>query len=74
MLRRAVNKRPYDWEPLLPAVLQAYRSSISETTGYTPHRLVFGREMRFPIDIGFPLPEPPREVRTYASKLAEDLE
>ena len=24
MLRRAVQKRPYDWEPLLPAVLQAY--------------------------------------------------
>ena len=58
MLRRAVQRRPYDWEPLLPAVLQAYRSTPSESTGFTPYRLVFGREMRLPIDIGTPLPEP----------------
>ena len=74
MLRRAFNKRPYDWGPLLPAVLQAYRSTILETTSFTPHRLVFGREMRLPVDFGAPLPEPPRDVRTYASELAEDLE
>ena len=52
MLRRAVQKRPYDWEPLLPAVLQAYRSPPSESTGFTPSRFVFGREMRFSVDIG----------------------
>ena len=27
MLRRAVQRRPYDWEQLLPSVLQAYRST-----------------------------------------------
>ena len=74
MLRRAVQKRPYDWEPLLPAVLQAYRSTPSEATGFTPSRLVFGREMRLPVDIGTPLPEPPRDIRTYANILTEDLE
>jgi len=74
MLRRAVQKRPYDWEPLLAPVLQAYRSSVSQATGFTPHRLAFGREMRLPVDFGTPLPEPPRDVRTYANDLAEDLE
>ena len=74
MLRRAVQKRPYDWEPLLPAVLQAYRSTPSESTGFTPSRLVFGREMHLPVDIGIPLPEPPRDIRTYANILSEDLE
>ena len=74
MLRRAVLKRPYDWEPLLPTVLQAYRSSITESTGFTPFRLAFGREMRLPIDLGSPLPDPPREIRTFAAELAEDLE
>ena len=59
MLRRAVQKRPYDWEPLLSPVLQAYRSTISEATGFTPYRLTFGREMRLPIDLGTPLSEPP---------------
>ena len=74
MLRRAVMKRPYDWEPLLPTVLQAYRSSITESTGFTPFRLEFGREMRLPIDLGSPTPDPPREIRTFAAELAEDLE
>ena len=74
MLRRAVQKRPFDWEPLLALVLQSYRSKISETTGFTPYRLAFGREMRLPVDIGTPLPEPPRDVQTVAADLAEDLE
>ena len=73
MLRRAVQKRPFDWEPFLPPVLQAYRSSVSEATGFTPHQLAFGREMRLPIDIGTPLPEPPRDTRTLAVDITDDL-
>ena len=74
MLRCAVQRRPYDWEPLLAPVLQSNRSSVSEATGFTPHRLAFGREMRLPVDLGSPLPEPPRDVRTFAAEVAEDLE
>ena len=74
MLRRAVQKKPFDLEPLPATVLQAYRSTISEATGFTPYPLVFVREMRLPVDIGTPLPEPARDVRTFAADLAEDLE
>ena len=74
MLRCAVLKRPDDWEPLLPTVLQAYRYSITESTGFTPFRLAFGREMRFLIDFGSPMPDPPRKIRTLAAELAKDLE
>ena len=74
MLRRAVQKRPYDWEPLLAPKLQAYRSTISESTGFTPYTLAFGREMRLPIDFGTSLPELPRDIRPLARKTAEDLE
>ena len=74
MLRRAVQKRSYDWEPLLSPVLQAYRSTLSESTGFTPFRLVFGREMRLPIDFGSPLPELPRDIRTLVVELTENLE
>ena len=73
-LHRAVQRRAYDWESLLAPVLQSYRSTVSEATGFTPFRLVFGREMRLPIDLGSPLPEPPREVRSFAAELAEDLD
>ena len=74
MLRRAVQRRPYDWEPLLAPVLQTYRSTISESTGFSPFRLAFGREMRLPVGFGTPMPDPPRDVRTLAAELTEDLE
>ena len=74
MLRRAVQRRPYDWESLLAQVLQSYRSTVSEATDFTPFRLAFGREIRLPIDLGSPLPEPPRDVRTFATELAVNLE
>ena len=74
MLRRAVQGRPYYWEPLLAPVLQSYKSTASEVTGFTPFRLAFGREMRLPVDLGMPLPEPSRDMRTVASELSEDLE
>ena len=74
MLRRAVQRRPYDRESLLAAVLQSYRSTVSEATGFTTYRLAFGREMRLPVDLGTPLPEPPCDVRTFAVELAENLE
>ena len=73
ILRRTVQRKPYDWESLLVPVLQGYRSSVSEATGFTLYRLAFGREMRLPVDLGTPLPEPPRDLRTLAAELAEDL-
>ena len=74
MLRRTVQQRPYDWESLLAPVLQSYRSTVSEATSFTPYRLAFGREMRLPVDLVTPLPEPPREVRTYSAEFAKNFE
>ena len=54
-------------------MLQSYCSTVSEATGFTPYRLAFGREMRLPVDIGTPLPEPPRDVRTFSADLATNL-
>ena len=45
-----------DWDLNLGLVMMAYRSSVQETTGYTPFMLMFGREMRVPVDVMFGLP------------------
>ena len=74
MLRRDVQKRLFDSEPLLAPVLQSYRSTISKATGFTPYRLAFGREIRLPVDVGTLMPEPPRDVQTFAADLAKDIE
>ena len=68
------TKRPFDWEPLLSPVLQAYWSTITEATEFTLFQLTFGREMRLPIDFGAPLTEPQGDICTMAAEVAENLE
>ena len=48
----------------------AYRTSVQESTGCTPYQLVFGREVRLPIDVMFGLPPHyPMELNKYAMGL-----
>jgi hypothetical protein len=40
-----------DWDAYLPYCLAAMRSAINASTLFTPHYLMFGREMRLPTDV-----------------------
>ena len=42
MLAMFAGKNRDDWDDLLPAVMMAYRSSVHESTGFSPYRLMFG--------------------------------
>ena len=39
MLSMFVNDRRDNWHELLPFVMHAYRTSVHESTGYSPYRL-----------------------------------
>jgi len=57
MLGKVVSESQRDWDDRLPAVLAAFRSSLHESTGYTPNRLFMGRQVRVPLYLLLDLPE-----------------
>ena len=44
------------WDLRIKLTLMAIRSAAQSTTGYSPHFLLFGREMRLPADSNYDLP------------------
>ena len=49
VLAKFVDEHQRDWASYLPMVQFAYNSSVQESTGYTPAKLMFGREMVTPL-------------------------
>ena len=51
ILRAMIAEHERDWEDHLPDVIMAYRATIHESTKCTPNSLMFGQEVRLPVDI-----------------------
>ena len=51
MLRRFVDADARNWDTLLPYMLFAYREAPQSSTGFSPNELVFGRQLRGPLDV-----------------------
>ncbi|CAG2237615.1 unnamed protein product [Mytilus edulis] len=51
MLSMFVNKFRNNWDDLLPYLLMAYRATENDSTGVSPHKMLTGREMVYPLDI-----------------------
>ena len=48
MLKAYVDDDRTDWDVHIPYLLMAYRSTVQESTGFTPNKLMFGREINLP--------------------------
>ena len=53
-VRCFVSKTPTKWDEYLPQIAGALRSAVNRSTGYTPNKLMLGREVNQPIDLVFP--------------------
>ena len=51
MLRKVLKGEKRDWDRMLPFVLFAYREVPQATLGFSPFELLYGREVRGPLDI-----------------------
>ena len=74
MLSMYVNSKQHDWDLFIPMVLLAYRSSVHSSTGFSPNRLMFGREVRLPIDLALGLPRSQAGTKSsYLSHLQDSM-
>ncbi|KRY27736.1 Retrovirus-related Pol polyprotein from transposon [Trichinella spiralis] len=76
MLAKAFIDHPEDWDVYLEQILLSYRTSVHCTTGATPSRVVFSRELRLPVDLmyGVPTDAQVRSAGEYVQHLRRDLE
>jgi len=51
MLRKFVSKSGSDWDQWLPYLLFAYREVPQASTGFSPFELLYGRQVRGPLDL-----------------------
>ena len=51
MLKRFVSRNQKDWDQYLPYLLSAYCEVPQETTGFSPFELLYGRQVRGPLDV-----------------------
>ena len=51
MLRKTIDEEGREWEKLLPYVLFVYREMPQSSTGFSPFGLVYGRDVRGPLDV-----------------------
>ena len=75
MLTMYCIRDPKDWDLYLPQVMMAYRSSVHSSTGQTPNKMVYGREIILPMAtvMGQPKGENPGTVSDYVANLQEKL-
>ena len=62
-----------DWDDMLPVALLAYRASEHSTTGFSPARMMFGRELNLPVHLLIGARPAGRTVPEYVEELQRSL-
>ena len=78
MLTMYVEKHQNCWDEYLPYVMLAYRSSVHESTGFSPSMLMLGRELQMPLHTVIPTPQlennDGQEAVDYVADLQDTLQ
>ena len=76
MLTMYCESKQNTWDQHLPYVMLAYRSSVHDSTGFSPNMMMLGREVELPLQavVGSPQGEPWETTEDYVSLLQERLQ
>ena len=77
MLRQMTSKHQRDWDEHIDLATMAYRSTVHESTGQTPNRMMLGRELPMPSHLLVETPEPDKSQDstdlTFVARLEKQL-
>ena len=75
MLATTIDNHQADWQHHIRKLCLAYNSSIHSTTGFSPFFLMFGRQVKLPIDLMYGTNRTePDTAAGFAQKLKEGLQ
>ena len=76
MLSAFISKNQTDWDFYLPYLTMAYRSTVHESTKFTPNLLMLGREINLPVDmfIGLPVEDDVKLAHEWVNDVKDHLE
>ena len=75
MIHSFVNKNANDWDLYIGILMSAYRSMPHPSTGFSPNRMMLGREVLLPNHLIFPFPEHSScDVNDHVEKLQSQFE
>ena len=70
-LAKYCDENQTQWSELLQGFMMAYGSAVHESTGQTPFRVIFGQEMRMPIDFLYPTLTDFRSPQNFQSAIQD---
>ncbi|UYV69112.1 hypothetical protein LAZ67_6002474, partial [Cordylochernes scorpioides] len=73
MIAMYLSVEQKDWDVILPYVTFAYNTAKQDTTGFTPFKLIHGREAETTVDTLFPNPHEDLQ-EDYSQKIASRVE
>jgi len=75
VLTAYVDEHHSNWHTLLSSVMMAFRSTpATESSGYSPFQLMFGKEMVLPVDVGLhPKETMPIKAKQFFDELLDQL-
>ena len=77
MLETLPSHAKKNWQEWITTLTHAYNCTVSPVTGFRPYFLMFGRNLKLPLDIDLGIPtmeQEPTSQQKYAQKLHSKLQ